>query len=51
MAGQMVESAEMHIYADTDHGFFNDTRADVYNQAAAKDAWQRVLKFLGEHLK
>lgn len=43
--------AEMHIYPDVDHAFFNDTRADVYDEAAAKDAWQRVLNFFGEHLK
>jgi len=45
------KSAEMHIYPGVDHGFFNDTRPDVYNEAAAKDACQRVLNFFGEHLK
>ena len=43
------KSAEMHIYPGTDHGFFNDTR-EVYNEAAAKDAWRRVLSFYREHL-
>jgi carboxymethylenebutenolidase len=43
------KSVEMHIYPGMDHGFFNDTR-EVYNEAAAKDAWGRVLKFYGEHL-
>ena len=37
---------------DADHGFFNDTRPDVYDANAAKDAWQRVLahfrKYMGE---
>lgn len=28
---------------DADHAFFNDTRP-VYNEGAAKDAWQRVLR-------
>lgn len=45
------KEAEMHIYAGRDHGFFNDTRAEVYSEADAKDAWRRVLKFFGEHLK
>jgi carboxymethylenebutenolidase len=45
------KQAEMHIYPGTDHGFFNDTRADVYDSAAATDAWQRVLKLFGERLK
>jgi carboxymethylenebutenolidase len=28
---------------DADHAFFNDTRPQVYDAAAAADAWQRVL--------
>ncbi|MDQ2856918.1 MAG: dienelactone hydrolase family protein, partial [Acidobacteriota bacterium] len=28
---------------DADHAFFNDTRPEAYNAAAAADAWQRVL--------
>lgn len=47
---ELGKSAEIHIYPDVDHGFFNDTRAEVYNEAAAKDAWQRVLRFFREHL-
>lgn len=35
---------------DADHAFFNDTRPEVYNPAAAADAWERVLKFFREHL-
>ncbi len=30
---------------DADHAFFNDTRPEVFDQAAATDAWERVLKF------
>jgi carboxymethylenebutenolidase len=45
------KSAEMHIYPGVDHAFFNDTRPEVYNEAAAKDAWDRVLRFFAEHLK
>jgi len=44
------KQAEMHIYPAVDHGFFNDTRTEVYNAAAAADAWQRVLKLFGERL-
>jgi carboxymethylenebutenolidase len=29
---------------DADHAFFNDTRPEVYDPEAAKDAWQRVLQ-------
>jgi carboxymethylenebutenolidase len=27
----------------THHGFFNDERADVYNEPGARDAWERTL--------
>jgi len=35
---------------DADHAFFNDTRPEVYNAEAAKDAWERVLKLFEEHM-
>ena len=44
------KTAEMHIYPDVDHAFFNDTRPEVYNQAAAQDAWRRVLDFFSKNL-
>lgn len=43
---QYGRPGEVKIYPDCDHAFFNDTRPDVYNAAAAKDAWQRTLTFL-----
>jgi carboxymethylenebutenolidase len=41
---------EVMIYKGADHGFFNDTRPEVYNAKAAADAWQRTVAFLREHL-
>jgi carboxymethylenebutenolidase len=41
---------EMHIYPDTDHAFFNDTRPVVYNRDAAGDAWRRTIEFFAKHL-
>lgn len=35
---------EMRIYPHANHGFFNDT-TPMYNEMAAKDAWERVLRF------
>jgi carboxymethylenebutenolidase len=43
--------AEFHIYPGTDHAFFNDTRPEVYDAGAARDAWQRTLDFFRRHLK
>lgn len=48
---ELGKATEIHIYPDADHGFFNDTRATVYNETAAKDAWRRVLEFFQQHLK
>jgi carboxymethylenebutenolidase len=47
---ELGKSAEMHIYPDVDHAFFNDQRPDVYNSRAAEDAWQRVIRFFAQHL-
>ena len=32
-----------------DHAFFNDER-EVYDEAAANDAWERVRGFFARHL-
>ena len=42
--------SEIHIYPGVDHAFFNDERPDVYDQAAAADAWRRTLAFFHQHL-
>lgn len=42
---------EFHSYPNADHAFFNDTRPEVYDPAAAKDAWNRTLEFLRRELK
>lgn len=36
---------EMRIYPGAAHAFFNDTNATAYREAAAKDAWDRVVRF------
>jgi carboxymethylenebutenolidase len=41
---------EHKIYSGAGHAFFNDT-GERYNKEAAKDAWERALAFLREHLK
>lgn len=40
------KQVETHIYPQTDHAFFNDTRPEVYNAEASADAWQRTIEFL-----
>lgn len=38
------------VYPDCGHAFFNDTNPYAYNEAAAKDAWQKTLDFLNKNL-
>ncbi|MGH7264628.1 MAG: dienelactone hydrolase family protein [Candidatus Rokuibacteriota bacterium] len=42
--------SEIHVYPGVDHAFFNDERAEVYDKAAAADAWRRTLAFFRQHL-
>ena len=44
------KEAEIIVYPGTDHAFFNDTRPEVYNAAAAKAVWDRSLYFFHQHL-
>jgi hypothetical protein len=41
---------EIVVYPDADHGFFCDQRA-TYNEAAAKNAWERVKTLFAEELR
>jgi carboxymethylenebutenolidase len=43
-------STDFHVYPGVEHAFFNDER-EVYDEAAASDAWRRVKAFFAEHLK
>ena len=45
------KQAEVHIYPNVDHAFFNDENKAAYNKAAADDAWRRTLAFFRTHLK
>lgn len=44
------KQADIKVYEGAKHGFFNDTRPQAYDAAAAADAWQRTLKFFHERL-
>ena len=35
---------------DADHAFFNNTRPEVYNEEAARDAWGKVMEFFKKNL-
>jgi carboxymethylenebutenolidase len=41
---------DVKVYPGTEHAFFNDTRAEVYNREAAEDAWQRALSLFRDNL-
>jgi carboxymethylenebutenolidase len=38
------------VYPDADHAFFNDDRPEVYNAAAAADAWHQMMAFYDQLL-
>ena len=44
------KQGEVEIYAGCSHGFFNDTRPDVYSAVDAADAWARTLKLFAANL-
>jgi carboxymethylenebutenolidase len=37
-------------YPGAGHGFFNDTQQESYHEASARDAWDRTLAWLRNHL-
>jgi carboxymethylenebutenolidase len=41
---------EGHVYKGANHGFHNDT-TPRYNEAAAKEAWQRTLDWFNKYLR
>jgi carboxymethylenebutenolidase len=41
---------EFHTFPGAGHAFFNDTRTEVYDPAAAGEAWTRMLAFFRKHL-
>jgi carboxymethylenebutenolidase len=47
---QTGKSGDIHIYPEADHGFFNETRPDVYRAQDAALAWERALAFLRRQL-
>lgn len=49
----VVERYELPLTSvkyDADHAFFNDTRPEVYDETAAKDAWALVIGFFKDKL-
>ena len=47
---EMGKDVEFFIYPGTHHAFFNDTRSEVYDSQSAKQAWDRLIPFLREHV-
>ena len=42
---ELGKEVRVHTYPGTGHAFFNDTRPEVYNDEAARQAWVRTLEF------
>ena len=41
---------ELYMYEGANHAFHNDTAPTRYNEAAAKQAWERTIAFFDKHL-
>lgn len=48
---EMGKDATLQVYPGADHAFFNDTRPEVHDPAAADKAWMETLGFFRKHLK
>lgn len=53
---KLEEIADKHMLPidsvkyEADHAFFNNTRPEVYDEAAATDAWAKVIGFFNDNL-
>ncbi|HKS24411.1 MAG TPA: dienelactone hydrolase family protein [Thermoanaerobaculia bacterium] len=48
---EMGKNVDVVVYPDTNHAFFNDARPEVYDAAAAKDAWRRTLELFRANIR
>lgn len=49
-AAERFELPVHSVKYDADHAFFNDTRPEVYDETAAKDAWALIVGFFNDKL-
>lgn len=50
---EMTEKYELPVTSvkyEADHAFFNDTRPEVYDETAARDAWAKVIGLFNDKL-
>jgi carboxymethylenebutenolidase len=47
---KLGKDAEIVVYPNADHAFFNDSRPEVHNPEAAQDAWKRTLELFRRNL-
>ena len=45
------KKVDLVVYPNAQHAFFNDTRKEVYDPEAAKDAWKRTLDWFRTYLR
>ncbi len=49
-AAERFELPVHSVKYDADHAFFNNTRPEVYDETAAKDAWALITGFFNDKL-
>ncbi len=45
------KTADITIFEGADHAFFNDTRAEAYDEVHAATCWSRMLAFYRDHVR
>ncbi|MBI4258644.1 MAG: dienelactone hydrolase family protein [Thaumarchaeota archaeon] len=48
---RLGKQAQLLMYPNAPHAFFNDQNPQAYRPEAAKDAWEKTMAFFGKHLK
>jgi carboxymethylenebutenolidase len=48
---QRGRAAEVVVYPDAGHAFFNNERPEAFRPDAANDGWRRTLEHFGRHLR
>src|SRR4051794_41279933 len=51
MLREKGKKADLVVYPHAKHAFFNDARPEVYDAAAAKDAWKRTLDWFRANVR
>ena len=47
---RLGKQVEFHVFPGANHAFFNDTRPEVFHSGYASESWERMIRFLKDHV-